>query len=340
MRLSATLVPKSIGDAQREARWMEGVGFDGAWVAEGRLRRDAVTTLALAAAATERMRLASGLVPMRTRNVSTLAITWKTLHQLAPGRMGLGLGTWWEPIASRTGLRTASPLTAMREVVAVLRGLFRGETVTLRGEYVQVDGIRFDGDDDEAGARHDIPIHLGAVGPKMLRLAGEIADGVLLDFFVPPSYAQSAMAELADDADRAGRDLADVVRPQLVACFVDDDVADAERAARLVLTRYLAQQPHVAKHEWVDPDLVARIRARCTWPATAAELASVADLVPLDLVRSVAAVGRVADVVDRLHEYLDAGCTEIVLSPFAHRRADTLASVVRAVRGVPSLSVH
>ena len=332
MRISATLAPATITEVAPDARWLESAGFDGAWVAEGRLRRDAVTAMTLAVDATERIRVCSGIVPMRTRNVALLAITWKALYQLAPGRIGLGLGAWWEPIASRTGLHTDRPLTAMREIVTVLRGLFRGEMVTLHGEYVDVDGIRFDGDEDEAGARYDVPIYCGAVGPRMLRLAGEIADGVLLDFFVPPAYTRTAIAELAAGAAKSGRGVQDLDRPQLVACFVDDDPAEALHRARIVLTRYLAQQPHVSRHDWVDPELVARIKKECTWPATAAELAAVAEIVPFDLVRLVTAAGRAADVVDKIHSYADAGCTEVVLSPFAYRRRETLETIIRALR--------
>jgi 5,10-methylenetetrahydromethanopterin reductase len=71
-------------------------------------------------------------------------MTWKTLYQLAPDRVRLGLGAWWEPIASQVRLHTASPITAMQEVVAVLRDLFAGREVSCNGAYVQVDRITFD----------------------------------------------------------------------------------------------------------------------------------------------------------------------------------------------------
>ena len=334
--LSSTLFPEKIGDVPAHASWLERLGYRGLWVGEGRLRRDAVTAMTLAAHATSTAYIASGIVPFRTRNVTLLAITWKTLYQLAPGRVRLGLGTWWEPIASRAGLPTAHPLTAMREVFAVLREMFAGRHASLAGDYVQVHDVAFDGAEDEGGAAYPVRLYMAAVGPRMLRLAGELADGVLLDFFTPPAYTRRAVRQLHTGL-RHRTLTEDPDRPQLVACCIDDeDPMAAAYEARVTLTRYIAQQSHVARYCGADPELVAAVRRRITWPTNTTELREAAKLVPLSLVRSVAAVGSTSSVVDRLSEYVDAGSTEIVVAPFGagrDRTVELIAARTRTRRG-------
>jgi 5,10-methylenetetrahydromethanopterin reductase len=328
MALSATLFPARVGDTGAQAAWLESLGYRGLWVSEGRMRRDAVTAMTLASAATSQAYVASGIIPCQTRHVTTLAITWKSLYQLAPGRVRLGLGAWWEPIASRAGLRRRSPMQVLREVVAVLRELFEGNTVSLDGEYVRVTDMVFDGVEDENGAAYPVPIYLAAVGERMLRLAGELADGVLLDFLVPPSYTASALDRLAEGRER--RELpTGCDRPQLVACACDDgEPGQAMDEMRVVVARYLAQ-PHIARYSGADPELVAALQERLTWPATGAELRHAAALVPRDFVRSIAAVGTSTQVLDRIEEYLAAGATEVVVAPFGARREETFELVAR-----------
>lgn len=333
--LSCTLFPGTIGEVPARAAWLEQLGYRGLWTGEGRLRRDAVTTLALAAQATRSAYLASGVVPFRTRNVTLLAITWKTLYQLAPGRVRLGLGAWWEPIATRAGLPTERPLVAMREVVGVLRQLFAGKSVSFDGEYVQVREVRFDGPEDDPPVDYPVPLYLAAVGPRMLALGGELADGVLLDFFLPVSYTRAA-AETVLAAARSRRLDRSPDLPQLVACCIDDDdPAAAEREIRVVLTRYLVQQPHIARHSGADPGLVEALRRRTGWPATEGELRDAAESVPMSLVRSVTAAGRTGQVADRIAEYLDAGCGEVVVAALGDRRNQTYERLSSALTRRP-----
>jgi 5,10-methylenetetrahydromethanopterin reductase len=318
--LGVSLAPPDLAEVGPFASWAQARGFGSLWFGEGRMRRDAIVPMTLAAQATTSVRISSGVIPMRTRNVALLATTFKTLHDLAPGRIQLGLGAWWEPIASRVGLPTASPLTAMREVITVLRGLFAGESVTLRGGYVDVDGIKFDAPQDDASPSYDIPIVVGAVGDRMLRLAGELADGVLLDFFVPPAHTAHAVTLLAERTRVS----------QLVACCVDDDDPKAAvEECRFLLARYLAQQPHIARGCGADPGLVEALRSRIGWPATSQQVRDAMHLVPASLVDACAACGTASRVVERIEEYVEAGCQEPVLVPFGDRRGTLEAILCR-----------
>src|ERR1039457_4210436 len=105
------------------ARYAEERGFEAVWQAESRLVREAPAPMAAYAAVTSRIKIGSGVIPIWTRNVGLLAATFATLDELAPGRMILGLGAWWEPLASKVGVRREHPLQAMREVVTATRRL-------------------------------------------------------------------------------------------------------------------------------------------------------------------------------------------------------------------------
>src|SRR5438132_10908050 len=99
----------------------EASGFEAVWQAESRLVREATVPMAAFAAVTDRIAIGSGVVNNWTRNTGLLAATFSTLHDLAPGRIKLGIGAWWDPLARKVGIERRKPLQAMREVVEVTR---------------------------------------------------------------------------------------------------------------------------------------------------------------------------------------------------------------------------
>lgn len=303
-----------IRDGMRYARLAEDAGFEAVWQAESRLVREATIPLAAFAAVTDRIKLGSGVVSMWVRNPAFLAATFSTLDDLAPGRVILGIGAWWDPLASKVGVSRERPLRAMREVVETVRALLAGETVTFKGEFVQLDDVELDYV-HQARAAKAVPIVIGATGDQMLRLAGEIADGVLLNYLVSPSYNQRALGLLAEGAARAGRTLDDVDRPQLVVCSMDEDRTSALDAARLLVAQYLGQQPHIMKASGVPADLLEEIGRVMTWPAGQEEVRRAAALVPDEVVQLITASGAPAECRAKVNEYVEAGCTCPVLYP-------------------------
>ena len=135
----------------------------------------------------------------------------------------------------------------MRETVELLRRLLNMERVTFHGEFHHVDGIELDVVHGRREPRN-IPIMIGATGDKMMELTGEIADGVVLNYCVPPNYNDSALEFLEIGARKAGRTLLDLDRPQLIVCSVDHDHEKAFETSKMLLCQYLAQQPHIAKY--------------------------------------------------------------------------------------------
>jgi len=303
-----------IRDGMEYARHAEERGFEAVWQAESRLVREATVPMAAYAAVTSRIKVASGVIPIWTRNVGLLAATFSTLHELAPGRVILGLGAWWEPLASKVGVHRHHPLRAMREIVTATRRLLALERVTYHGEFVHLDDVEIDIVHGDRSPRQ-VPIYVGATGMKMMELAGEIGDGVVLNYMVSPAYNRQAMAALAAGAERAGRRVGDIDRPQLVVCSVDHDRDLALDRSRELLTQYLGQQPHIMKASGVDPRLIADIGKILTWPAGPEEIRKAMRLVPDEAVQMISASGTPDECRAKVAEYIENGATCPILYP-------------------------
>ncbi|MDP9073794.1 MAG: LLM class flavin-dependent oxidoreductase [Actinomycetota bacterium] len=295
-------------------RYAEQQGFDAVWQADSRLVRECSVAMAAFATVTERIKVGSGVVDCWTRNPARLAATFSTLDDLAPGRIILGIGAWWEPLATKVGVHRTRPLLAMREVVGAVRALLANETVTFDGSFVHLDGVELDYVHQDRRPK-DVPIYLGATGMQMMELAGEIADGVVLNYLVSPSYNVEALERLARGAAKAGKSVDDVDRPQLVVCSVDPDRDTAIDRARLLVTQYLGQQPHIMKASGVPEDLLDEIGRVLTWPATHEQVVAASALVPDQVVQMITACGTPDECRAKVAEYLDAGSTCPILYP-------------------------
>jgi 5,10-methylenetetrahydromethanopterin reductase len=303
-----------IREGMEHARHAERAGFEAVWQAESRLVREATVPMAAFAVATERIAIGAGVVNTWTRNVGLLAATFSTLDDLAPGRIRLGIGSWWEPLASKVGVRRRKPLQCMRETVEAVRRLLAMERVTYAGEFVQLDDVEIDIVHGDRSPK-SVPIYVGATGMKMMELAGEIGDGVLLNYLVGPEYNRRAMAALAAGAERAGRSVEDLDRPQLVVCSLDPDRPLALDRARELVAQYLGQQPHIGKASGVDASLLEEIGEVLTWPATPEQIEKAMALVPDEVVQLVTASGTADECRAKVQEYTDSGCTCPVLYP-------------------------
>ena len=318
-----------IRDGMEYVQLAERAGFEAVWQAESRLVREATVPLAAYAAVTEHIGVGSGVVNTWTRNVGLLAATFSTLDDLAPGRVRLGLGAWWDPLAEKVGIHRHHMLQCMRETVEATRRLLAMERVTYHGTFVHLDDVEIDIVHGDRSPKH-VPIYIGATAMKMMELAGEIGDGVLLNYLVGPAYNREAMQHLEAGAARAGRTLTDVDRPQLVVCSLDRDRALALDRARELVTQYLGQQPHIMKASGVDESLLEEIGSVLTWPATAEQIERAMSLVPDDVVQLITASGTPEDCRAKVQEYVDSGCTCPILYPLGDdvpAMIDTFAAV-------------
>lgn len=295
-------------------RYAEKRGFEAVWQAESRLVRDAIVPMAAYAAVTEKIKVGSGVINNWTRNIGLLAATFLTLDDLAPGRIICGIGAWWDPLAKNVGIDRRKPLTAMRETVLILRRLLNMERVTFHGEFVHVDGIELDIVHGRREPRN-VPIMIGATGDQMMEMTGEIADGCVMNYCVPPEYNNRALELLEAGARKADKKLKDIDRPQLVVCSVDHDHDKAIDTSRGLLTQYLAQQPHIAKASGVSMEIVAKIQSILGWPATKEQIDKAKYLVPEDVIMRITASGTPDEARSKVDEYRKNGCTCPILYP-------------------------
>jgi 5,10-methylenetetrahydromethanopterin reductase len=316
-----------IRDGMEYAQYAEARGFEAVWQAESRLVRDAIVPMSAYAAVTDKIKVGSGVINNWTRNIGLLAATFLTLDDLAPDRIICGIGAWWDPLAKNVGSERRNPLTAMRETVEVLRRLLAMERVTYEGEFHQVKRIELDVVHGRREPRN-VQIMIGATGPKMMEMTGEIADGAVLNYCVPPEYNDMAMEQLEQGAKKAGRALDDIDRPQLIVCSVHEDRDEAIRGAKMLLTQYLAQQPHIAKASGVGSEIVKQIQSILGWPATKEQIQKAMKYVPEDLVLRITATGTPAEVRAKVQQYIDRGATCPILYPLGDVRLmiDTFAT--------------
>lgn len=306
----------SLQDGIKIAQYAESKGFEAVWQAESRLVRDAIVPMAAFAATTTKLKVGSGVINNWTRNIGLLAATFLTLDDLAPNRIICGIGAWWDPLARNVGIERRKPLLAMRETIEVMRRLLRMENVTFHGEFHHVTGIELDVVHGRREPRH-VPIYLGATGDQMMELTGEIADGAVLNYCVPPEYNDKALELLEKGAKKAGRKLDDIDRPQLVVCAVDNDRKRAIESAKVLLTQYLAQQPHIAKASGVSEEVVKKVQSILGWPATKEQVHEAMQYVPDDFVLKISATGTPGEVRAKVQEYIQRGCTCPILYPMA-----------------------
>ena len=189
----------------------EAAGVAELWLWEDCFLEGGLTAATAALAWSERLRIGIGLLPVALRNPAVAAMEIATLARLFPDRFVPGLGHGVLDWMGQVGARVASPLTLLREHTAAVRDLLHGHRVDVGGRYVQLYGVALDWPPAQPP-----PLLLGGRGPKTLRLAGELADGVILDRAATPDDVRAARAEV--DAGRAAAGRTD---PYQVVVYVE-----------------------------------------------------------------------------------------------------------------------
>ncbi len=302
------------------ATYMEERGFSEIWQGDNRLARDCIVLMSAFLTHTKRLRVGSGVLPIWTRNPAVIAASFSSMWELGGkvdgrGRVMLGLGAWWQPIAGRVGVDLHKPLQAMRENVESIRQLLTMEEVTYHGEFVHLDHISLDVVWTDRSPR-DVPIYLGATGDKMLELAGEIADGVCLNYGVSVDYIKRALQLVDKGAQKSGRTLKDLDLPELmVVSLCDQDPARALHEGKKLAAYYFATEPHIMKASGVSEEIAEKAKALMSWPATEADYERASAVIPEEIVRNIMAVGTAEECRAKVKEFSDAGVTCPILYP-------------------------
>ena len=166
------------------------------------------------------------------------------------------------------------------------------------------------------GRRGDIPIYIGATGDRMLELAGEICDGVCLNYGVSVEYIKRAIDLVGKGAQKAGKSLKDLDLPELIVVSLSDqNPGAAVHAGKKLAAYYFATEPHIMKASGVSEEIADQAKAMMGWPATEADYERASIVIPEDLVRNIMAVGTAAECRAKVREYVEAGVTCPILYP-------------------------
>ncbi|HEU4802835.1 MAG TPA: LLM class flavin-dependent oxidoreductase [Solirubrobacterales bacterium] len=297
---------RSLEQAIERVRLAESLGYDSTYVTHI-AGRDSLTVLAAYAAATERIRLGTGVLPIYSRTPAATAQTAATIDELSGGRMVLGVGVSHRlTVEAWYGQSIDRPVTEMREYVGAIRAMFRGEEPP-EGEKWPT-RFRFMGYE----VRPELPIYIAALSPNMLRLAGEIGDGVLLWLCDPPYVRDVVIPEVTKGRERAGKTLDgfDVV-PAVPAAVTADRAATLERL-RGDLVTYLSLPFYrsMLERSGFGGEIAGFDEGIAAGDVDRAKAA-----MSEAMLNSLGGFGGAAEVRGAVQRYLDAGATSPGISP-------------------------
>ncbi|HVM39620.1 MAG TPA: LLM class F420-dependent oxidoreductase [Acidimicrobiia bacterium] len=298
-------VPGPLADSVEYARHAEALGYTEAWLAE--VGGPDAFALAGALSVQTGLRLGTAVVPIYNRTPMVLAMTAASLSQLSGGRFVLGIGTSSENIVERwNGLPFEKPYTRMRETLDVVKRLLAGEKVTYEGETLRLDGYRMTVD-----AHGEAKVYIAALNRRMLRLAGEMADGVILNMLAP-EHIPTVLAEVAEGARAAGRDPGEIESVARIHMAYGEDFETAAGIVRMVFGPYAATSVYNRFFRWIGFEEEADAIAKA-WAAKDRE--GLAGALSDRMAEAMVVWGDRDRCRERLQAYFDAGLDVAALNP-------------------------
>jgi probable F420-dependent oxidoreductase len=292
---------RSLDAALARVRHAEELGYESVYVTHI-AARDSLTLLTRYATVTERIRLGTGVLPIFSRTPASTAQTAATIDEISGGRMVLGLGVSHRvTVENWFDAEITKPVQQMREYVGIVRAILRGETPPEGGEFFR-SRFTFLG----YPPRPDLPIYVAALSPNMLRLAGEIADGVMLWLCNPDYIRETVIPSVAEGREAAGKELAGFDVVAAVPTAVADDADAARDAFRRDLIPYasLPFYRRMLERSGFGDDLAAFDEGMAAGDTQRA-MAGLSN----ELLGSLAGIGTAADVRAKVAEYQAAGAT-------------------------------
>jgi probable F420-dependent oxidoreductase len=285
----------------------EQLGYDSVWIPEV-AGPDAFSLMTAIAARTNRVLLASGVIPVQIRTPVVYAFSAATVDAFAPGRVILGLGTSSPIIVGQWhGLPYEAPLETLREATQIIRGVLASEKTDFNGARYRSRGFRM------PLFPQRIPIYFGALNERMMRLAGEIADGVLMNW-VPPHAVPEKIKQVRAGAEAAGRDPDEIDIACYVRTCVADDPAPTREHLRRELTGYVPVPTY--RNQFIRSgyeDEVVRALERWNAGDRKGAVGELSDR----MVEEINAIGPAAVCGDRLQAFRDAGVTHLIVAPWS-----------------------
>ena len=301
--------PLSVTDMVDCAQLAERKGLEAIWVAEGR-RGDVFALLSALAINTSRIRLGAGVLPILVRSPWVVATGTATVDEISGGRFMLGLGAGHKSvIEDRHGLAYDRPTARMREIAGIVRRALTGEPVNFEGEIFRLSAAQL----SRRPVRNDVPVYIAGIGPRVLELAGEIADGAFL-IFPTEKALRTSLSHISNGAKRANRDLDEVDIVAYVFTCVSSERQVAIETSRRTMA-YFGRLPHYRNlfaQEGFSQEAAA---LRDAWKQNddAGAMRAVSD----EMVLTLSASGTADDVAGRINTLLEAGLKQAVLFPLA-----------------------
>ena len=279
-------------------------GIESLWTMENHHLRDGVTTAVATLERTSRVPVVMGTLSPFFRHPIEIGLTTATLQRMYPGRVALNLGVGMTETFARIGSPVSAPVSAMRETVEVLHRFFSGESFAYEGRHFNIEKHRLSGDPVEM-----VPLVFSVMGPRLVRLAGEIADAVNLPLASTPEYTAVSVDRFVAGSREGGRQRDRQVVVQEVLVQVGDG-SDGWPGVRRLLGFHFASdyfKPVAAPSEFDIPHDAIR------QAFIARDMDQVFRLIPDEVVHSFAALGSPAEVLDRVADYVKAGADVVIL---------------------------
>jgi probable F420-dependent oxidoreductase len=321
--------PLSVPECVELARRAEAAGYESIWIPEV-VGADAFVVMTAMAGVTAHLHLGTGIVPILTRTPTLMAMALASIAQLAPGRVRFGVGISTPNIVHQWhGLAYDRPLARLRATVALIRRALAGERLNCDAGPYPVRNLRL----ALTPPQEPIPIYVAALNPGMLQLAGEVGDGVLLNW-MPEDRVGWALDHLQRGLSRAGRSLADFDVACLVRVCVTEEVAAARQWLRRELTGYAIVEAYQRYFRQLGfaPEMAA-VNAKWRAGDRAGAVAEISDA----MAERLAVFGGAAQCRARLARFVDAGVTLPIVFPFAPA-ADALGSIHRTLAALGAVA--
>jgi len=281
------------------ARLAEDAGFDTIWITDHYNNRDVYSTLAVLSFLTNKVMLGTGVTNPYTRNMAITASSIASINELSGGRAILGIGPGDKATFDKMGIEWDKPLTRVKDAVSAVRAFLSKGQVNQAG----FKGAQL------AFSTGKIPIYIGAQGPKMLELAGAIADGVLINASHPDDF-KYAVPVIRQGAEKAGRDPKDVQICAYASFSADKDQTKAINAAKIVVAFIVAGSPeNVLERHGINLDDARQISESIA----KGDFKSVMDSVTSRMIEAFSVAGAPEDCRARVDELLKTGVTQIVV---------------------------
>ncbi|WNY22911.1 F420-dependent glucose-6-phosphate dehydrogenase [Methanimicrococcus hongohii] len=218
----------------------EDQGFEYVWITDHYNNREVYSTISVLALATNKIKIGAGVTNPYTRSPVITATSIASVNEIAGGRTVLGIGPGDKMTFEALGLLGEKPLTAVRESAVVVRELLTGKKVSYDGEIVKLKNAKIDfADPKKTGVDMNIPIYIGAQGPKMLETAGAVGDGILINGSHPDDF-KAAAVQIKKGAEGSGRNIKDIDVAAYTCFSVDEDAEKAYAAAKPVVAFIIA----------------------------------------------------------------------------------------------------